>query len=117
MKSRIATVVLWSARIMASSVMLFVLFMIGSQMIGADQAGFGFQSNNEIALFLYFPLITCLGLALAFIKEGIGGLIATLSLIGVGILDPSLLEDFSFFVIFGFPGVLFMLYWLLNRKK
>jgi hypothetical protein len=116
-KINISTIVLWSARIMTAAILVFLLFMVGSQVVGVNEAGTGFQSTKEMAMFICFPITTCLGLVIAFKYEGIGGLIATLSLLGIGIMDSDLISAPSFFIVFGVPGLLNILYWLLNRNK
>ena len=116
-KINLSIIIQWSARIMTAAILVFIFFMVGSQVVGANEAGIGFQSTKEIAMFICFPIATCLGLVIAFKHEGIGGLIATLSLLGIGIMDANLIATPSFFIVFGVSGLLNILYWLLNRTK
>lgn len=118
MKNLIQTIILWAARIMAGSVLLFVLYMVGAQVVGINEASKGFQSATEVAMFLCFPIATCIGLFLAFKWEGLGGFISTLSLIGLAILNQQAFSGSTpFFIIFSIPGLLFMIYWLFQRGK
>ena len=108
--------ILWSARIMAGAVLLFVLYMVGGHVVGTAVESNGFQSAKEVAMFVCFPICTCIGLFLAFRWAGLGGLIATLSLVGLGLLDPAVFFGSSpFFIIFSIPGILFILFWVLEK--
>ena len=84
-------------------------------MVGSEESN-GFQSTQEVLMFICFPITTCIGLFMAFRWEGLGGLVATLSLLGLGFLDPDVfLGSSPFFIIFSIPGMLFILYWVLER--
>lgn len=114
----ISKLILWPARITAGAVLAFVLYMVVGNFLGGDIESNGFQSTKEVLMFICFPITTCIGLFMAFRWEGLGGLIATLSLLGLGILDSDVFFGSSpFFIIFSIPGVLFVLYWAINRNR
>ncbi len=110
------TILLWTARILAGMVLLFVLHMIGGHILSDNPNEFSFNSWKEVGIFLFFPTGTSLGLLLAFKREGLGGAIALSCLIGLAVLNP---ESFSgstpFFILLSIPPLLFLVYWLLIR--
>ena len=112
----INNLILWTARITGGAVLAFVLYMVAGNLIGGDIESSGFQSTKEVLMFICFPITTCIGLFMAFRWEGLGGLIATLSLVGLGILDSDVfLGSSPFFTIFSVPGLLFLMYWVVER--
>ena len=116
-----ARVILWIARISNLIFLLFLVFMVGSHLYEAlfgtgDSDGNGFNSVGEMLLFIFcFPVGTMVGLALAWKWEGIGGLIATGSIIGLFIVRPGLSSN-PYFIGMGVCGLLFLIYWVLNRQ-
>jgi hypothetical protein len=116
MKNFFSQGLLWSARMMAGAVLLFALYVVGGNVVGGGEESNGFQSTQEVLMFICFPVTTCIGLFIAFRWEGFGGLVATWSLFGLGILDPDVfLGSTPLFIIFSIPGFLFMLYWVVER--
>ena len=108
--------ILWIARISGSLILLFVLFFLLAHVFGDEESGNGFRNTTEIIMFLFFPISTTLGLALALKWEGLGGIITTAGMIGLFILRPDLLSNI-YMAIPILPGVLYTTYWLLSRKK
>ena len=120
-KNRTANIIRWIARIWGSISMLFLLFMFGAHIIGSlsgegEGEGFGFGSTIDNITFLFFPFSTVLGLALAWKWEGLGGLITVLGMIGFHFIRPDLIFD-PMIDGLAFPGLLFVIYWIMTRKS
>jgi hypothetical protein len=115
-QKKINLVVLWSARILGSLILAFVLFFLLAHIFGEEEAGNGFQNTQEVITFLFFPFSLVIGLSLAFKWEGLGGIITLVGMIGLFVLRPDLLRNF-YMLIFIIPGILYTLYWLMNRDK
>lgn len=117
---RITAIIRLIARIWGSLFLVFLLFMVGSHLIGAlfypeGDSSKGFQSVSETLLFFFcFPVGTMVGLALAWKWEGLGGLITVSGIIGLFIMRPDLISD-PYMVGMGICGLLFLLYWALTR--
>ena len=119
-KKQIARVVLLLARFWGSISLAFLLFMVGAHLIGAlsgsGESGAGFQSTNEMLSFIFFPVSIMVGLALAWKWEGLGGIIAIVGIICFHVLRPDLIFN-PMIDGLAFPGLLFILYWVLARKS
>lgn len=93
--------------------------MVGAHLIGAlfgsEERGSGFQSTTEVFGFIFFPVSIMIGLALAWKWEGLGGIITTIGIISFHILRPDLIFD-PMIDGLAFPGLLFILYWILVRN-
>ncbi|NNE26252.1 MAG: hypothetical protein HKN09_05375, partial [Saprospiraceae bacterium] len=74
-------VLYWSARITGSVILGFLLFMLFGHLFSEGQDGFKFDNYFEIALFICFPILTLLGLLIAYKKPLAGGIICLLSMI------------------------------------
>jgi hypothetical protein len=107
-------VLLWVARILSIiCILLILLFFIGE----------GFNPQNiapqEWVGLLFFPLGVVAGMVIAWWREGLGGLITTLSLLAFyliyGLLFSGRLAGGWAFVSFSAPGFLFLGYWLLKN--
>ena len=107
-------VVLWIARIWGTLVLAFVLLFLVPGIFGAD-AGSGLRDAREVMTFVFFPVLTVVGLGLAYRWAGLGGLVATAGMIGLFALRPDLMAPswFTFFI--APPGVLYLTYWALTR--
>ena len=118
-KKQIARIVLIIARIWGSLSLAFLVFMVGAHLIGAlfgsEESGSGFQSTAEVFSFIFFPVSIMIGLALAWKWEGLGGIITTIGIICFHILRPDLIFD-PMIDALAFPGLLFILYWILVRN-
>lgn len=103
------------ARIWAAVILVFVGFMLAAHTFDwHEEPHEGFQSIMEFVTFIFFPIGTLLGLAVALKWEGIGGLMSIISLVGLFIMRPELLGHIMF-VGFLAPGLLFILYWYLAK--
>lgn len=124
-KKRIATIIRLIARIWGSLILLFLLFFVGAHIFGQEGSGDGgFKSTGELlTFFLFFPVGTMIGLAIAWKWEGLGGSITTGAIIGLFIMRPDLIPNPSFIGIgdfgigIGVIGLLFLTYWALNRGR
>lgn len=68
---------------------------------------------------LFMPIGFIIGLIIAWKWEGLGGLMALLSLIGFQLFLLLQYGNFSslFPLLTGIPAILFLLYWFLTKKK
>ena len=73
--------------------------------------------NMRILSFIFFPISTLLGLAIALIWDGLGGLIATLGLAGLFMVRFDLISDFVFIAGIAPPGILYLVYWFLSKDR
>lgn len=113
---RLTTIILWTARILGSIIIAFVLFFLIAHVFGNNESGEGFRDSKEIITFLLFPISTVIGLAIAWKWEGLGGIITTVGMIGLFSLRPELLNSF-YIVIPIIPGLLFIAYWLITKNN
>ena len=73
---------------------------------------------RELVLFLFFPTGVCLGMALAWRWEGVGGAITVASLAAFYLADRLMSSRFPrgfAFLAMAAPGFLFLLCWLWTR--
>lgn len=117
MKSkRLTNIILWTARILGSIIIAFVIFFLAAHIFGNNESGEGFRDSKEIITFLLFPIGSTIGLAIAWKWEGLGGIITIISMIGLFYLRPDLLNSF-YIVIPIIPGLLFIAYWLITKNR
>jgi hypothetical protein len=113
-------IIRWMARILGSISLVFLLVMLGTTLL-ASLTGKGepfgrFHSITEMLSFLFFPLSTIAGLGLAWKWDGPGGLVVIAGIIGFHLLRPDL--SFSWLPDgLAVPGLLFLLYWYLDKKR
>ncbi|TBW28894.1 hypothetical protein [Gramella sp. KN1008] len=107
--------ILWVARAWGSIILAFVLFFLIAHIFGTEETGTGSLSNKDIITFICFPIGTITGLALAYKWPGLGGLISSLSIITAMLLNNVL--DLKFLLGIFPPGMLYLLYWYLDRKQ
>lgn len=104
----------WSARvlsILAVSVVLVCAFGEGSNL--------SHFTARELVLFVFFPVGVCLGMALAWRWEGLGGTITVASLVAFYLVDWLMSSSFPrgfALVALAAPGILFLLCWLWTRS-
>ncbi len=103
----------WSARVLSIlSVGVVLLFAFG------EGLNFSHFSARDLVLFVFFPLGVCLGMALAWRWEGLGGGITVASLAGFYLahrLMSSGLPRGLAFLVLASPGFLFLLCWMWTR--
>jgi len=119
-KNKLTRIILITARILGSISLLFLVFMVGAHLVGAilgeEPSGNGFQSTAEVLSFICFPVSIMIGLGLAWKWEGLGGIITVIGIICFHIIRPDLILN-PMIDGLAFPGFLFLLYWILNRKN
>ena len=115
-QDKVLKVILWTARIMGSLFLAFVLFFLIAHIFGEDETGEGFQSTAEVIMFICFPISTVIGLALALKWEGLGGVIVLIGMTGLLAMRPDLLSN-PYFIIPFVPGILYISYWLITRLR
>jgi len=108
-------IIRWIARIWGTSILAFVLFFLFANIFGTEGGGNGFN-NNSIS-FIFFPISSIIGLAIALKWEGLGGLIATVGIIVFFILRSDLISDPFFICGIAPPGVLYLVYWYLSKGQ
>jgi len=115
-QERIGVVVKWIARILGGLLLVFVVLMVGGELVEHlfGEPMFFIHSVSDVIGLLFFP-IYCTGVAIAFKKERLGGLIIICAVTSVLIADGQLAIDIITGV-FAFSGVLFLLSWVLDRK-
>ncbi|MDP8202816.1 MAG: hypothetical protein P9M11_11850 [Candidatus Tenebribacter burtonii] len=107
----------WTARIWSYIVVTFIVLFVGASLF---ESGVGSMSSGEAIAFAFFPIGLTIGLIIAWWKEGLGGIIATGSIIAFHLimLIVNSKPDFVLFIeLLAIPGPLFIIYWLLSRKK
>lgn len=111
-----ATIVRWIARILSIvSIGMLLLFFFGE----SDFSQPFHLTTQEWILVSFFPLGVMVGMILGWWREGLGGLITTLALLGfylVDILFTGTPPGGPFFLLFASPGILFGLARLLSWK-
>jgi phosphotransferase system glucose/maltose/N-acetylglucosamine-specific IIC component len=108
--------VLLTARILGSAIVLFVGFFLVAHLFGGEDQANGFADNAEIVMFIMFPVLTLVGLIIAYKWPGIGGGIATLSMAVLFFMRPDLPDSFMFIII-PLPGLLYLIYGIFARRN
>ena len=113
---KLNTILLWLARISGTLVLAFVLFFVLAYTIGPEEQGGGPLSTHDMVTFIFFPVSTIVGLALALKWEGIGGAITVFGMISLIVIRPDLASSALIMAIGLIPGLLYLSYWLLSRR-
>ena len=116
-QTRIVTVIRWIARIWGTLILAFVLFFVVALIVGGDESGDGLFNTREVITFIFFPVSTVIGLSIALKREGLGGLITTLGMIGLLIMRLDLLSNPYFIVGIAPPGILYIVYWYVTKRQ
>jgi hypothetical protein len=104
----------WSARVLSILVVGIVLLAAAGE--GLNLSHF---TGRELVLFLFFPFGVCLGMALAWRWEGLGGGVTLASLAAFYLVDRLTSSSFPrgfALVALAAPGFLFLLCWLWTRS-
>ena len=108
------TTLRWSARALSIfAIAILVMFALGQ---GLNFARF---SGRDLFLFVFFPLGLCVGMVIAWWREGLGACIALGSLAAFYLADRLLSSSFPrgvAFVVLAVPGFLFLLSALRTRS-
>lgn len=102
----------WTAKVWSIVTVLLVLgFIVGE--------GFNPSGINEWIGVLLFPIGICVGMMLAWWKEGLGGIITTGCLLLFYLVHLATAGKFPkgwAYLVFAAPGFLFLLSWRLSRN-
>ena len=102
----------WMVRILSGLLIAFSIFMFVTQTFDSKRT-----EPIEISSIIGLSLagIGLIGLGLAWKWELVGGIIAFVSFIAIGLMEPSL---FSIPLVYIYPAnaILFILFWLINNK-
>ncbi|MEJ2585056.1 MAG: hypothetical protein P8Z38_08430 [Robiginitalea sp.] len=107
------------ARIWGTISLLFLLFMLGTHILGSfsgSPEADGFGSTADFISFLFFPVSTIIGLALSWKWEGLGGAVTVVGMIAFHIIRPDLILD-PMIDGLAAPGVLFLICWGISRGR
>jgi len=113
---KIHKILLWIARIWGGIVILFVGSLLGAHILQLDETSKPLSDPIEILVFLCFPILTLLGLLIAYKLEGLGGLISIFALTILGYLRFDLLDDWPFILGIYTPGIIYAVYWILTSN-
>ena len=109
--------IIWVARIWSLAALGFVLlFLVGEVLNGQG----GRPTGAEWIGLAFWPGGVCLGLIIAWFRLGLGGVIATGSLVGFYIwylLDRGTFPRGPYFLLVAAPGVLFLIASLLSNRS
>lgn len=106
-----------AARIIGTMVLLFLLWMTIGHLVGDANGpnGMIFNDRREFVAFLFFPVLSIIGLVLAYKWERLGGALVLVSLAGLFTLMPALMR--SPFWLWMLPGVLYLLCAAVARRS
>lgn len=111
----VAGLIRWIAKVWSiASVGLILLIFIGE----ALQPTAPLPTSQERVGLLLFPVGVCLGMIVAWRREGLGGFITAGSLLAFYAMMRAVSGEFPrgpFFALFAAPGILFLVSWLLSR--
>ena len=115
-KKQIAKIIRLIARIWGSLLLLFVLVMVGGELVEhlSGKPQFFIDSVSDLIGVLFFPVF-CIGVGVAYKWEGLGGLIIIGAIIITQIVDGRLTLDLLT-ALFATSGLLFLVYWVLARN-
>lgn len=107
----------FAARILGTTLLAFLLFMLVGIIAGDSSGpdGFQFRDTKDLVGFLLFPVCTTIGSALAYKWPLMGGGIAVASTTVLVMLRPDLLQ--LTFLVMVAPGLLYVLQGLLTRSR
>ena len=108
------------ARIWSILSLGFLLIILGGHVVeelkgGPDNLS-NFKNARELFVFLCFPVSTLVGLAAAWKSDGLGGAITVIGMIGLYVLRPDLLTQWTLLVLPA-PGVLFLIHWIIRINQ
>ena len=89
--------------------------VLSAHMFGDGEEG-GPMSRSDQWSFAFFPIGLSVGLLLAYKWEGLGGLVATASMAALFVIRMDLLRS-GYMTLIALPGLLYLLYWWLQRRQ
>jgi hypothetical protein len=110
-------VLAWTARLLGTTLLAFLLFMLVGALTGdvSSPDGFRFRDGKDLLGFLLFPVGTIIGLLLAYRWPLFGGLLAVGATTALVALRPDLLQ--LTFLVMVMPGLLYTALGLLTRRR
>ena len=115
-RERIQRIISVIARITGSLVLLFLLYFLIGHLLSDQDNLKGFGSTEEVLTFICFPVLTILGLIIAYRYEGTGALVVLLGFVGLLLLGSDVLLSPLMAIMF-IPGFLYAVSWILSRKR
>ncbi len=114
--SNTAKLLRWSAWTSGTIVALFLLVMLMGHLVGDTNgpASWAFTSTRDLLSFIFFPVLTLIGLLLAYKWSAIGGALCTAGIVLLLLVRPDLLG--SPIPLVALPGVLHLLHARFARK-
>ena len=111
-------IILWVARLASLPSIAYMVFMMYAHLFGTEPHNS--STSGEMVALLFFPTGVVMGLLIAWLWDGIGGMITIGSIVAFhttmlvlhGKSDFDLLIDGL-----AAPGLLFLFYWLLSRNR
>ena len=117
-RNKVAITIKWIARIWSILSLAFLLLFFGASIFSSS--GTDTFTFKDVFQFVFFPIGLMIGLIIAWKREGLGGIIAIASIIGfhLQMLVTHGKPDFVLLIeLLAAPGILFILYWILSRKR
>ena len=117
-KIEFVTIIRWIARIWSILSLAFLLLFFGASIFSSS--GTDTFTFKDVFQFVFFPIGLTIGLIIAWKWEGLGGIIAIGSIIAfhLQMLITHGKPDFVLLIeLLVAPGILFILYWILSRKR
>ena len=112
----LAGVIRWSAKVWSLASIGFVLLIFVGEALSLSTSDP--MKPSELVGFLFFPIGTCLGMALAWRHEGLGGGLTIASIVAFYVwmeIDRGAFPRGPYFLLIAAPGMLFSLAALLSR--
>jgi hypothetical protein len=113
-KQKALTIILWTARLLGSVVITFLLFMTIGELLSTDSKTVMMKSS-DVPTYILFPISTIIGLLIAYKWKGIGGLITVGGMIGLHVVRPDLASSVLISA-FAIPGLLYIIYVVWSKK-
>ncbi len=114
--SNIARTILRLAQVWGGLILLFIAYFVISYILDEkDPLLNGLKDPKELFAFLCFPVITSIGLLIAYKWPLAGGIIALLAMF-IGMIFFRMEPEFKFLVLIYSPALLYLIYWKLSSK-
>jgi hypothetical protein len=114
-QNTIAKIILIVAYIWGSAILAFVLFFLIAEFFGGEGSDWTSISTKDKITFIFFPLGTIIGLAIALRWKGLGGLVTTCSLVALFAIRVDLISNPTFPMLIFPPGLLYLIYWFISK--
>lgn len=105
-------------RITALVLNVAAILFIGTFLLGhlfGEEDNFNAITNSEIVMLVFFPGLTLAGMLLALKKHLAGGLLTVFSIVAFHLVRPEL--NISLIDLMAVPGLLFVVWYILSRRK